>query len=154
MRGFTYIELLVTLAIVAVFAALVVPVAQTQVKRSKEAELRVALRQMREAIDSYKRAVDAGRVERKLDETGYPRRLEELVQGVIDVRDPERKKIFFLRQVPRDPFASALEMPAVATWGKRSYASEPDDPKEGKDVYDVFSTSNAVGLNGVPYRRW
>jgi general secretion pathway protein G len=153
-RGFTYIELLVTLAIVAVFAALVVPVAQTQVKRSKEAELRVALRQMREAIDSYKRAVDAGRVERKLDETGYPRRLEELVHGVIDVRDPERKKIFFLRQVPRDPFSSAAEMPAVATWGKRSYASEPDDPKDGKDVYDVFSTSNAIGLNGVPYRRW
>jgi general secretion pathway protein G len=153
-KGFTYIELIVTLAIVSALSALVTPVAQTQVKRAKEAELRVALRQVREAIDTYKRAVDAGRVERKLDETGYPRRLEELVEGVVDVRDPDRKKIFFLRQIPRDPFHGDTTGVASATWGKRSYASEANEPKEGKDIYDIYSLSGAIGLNGVPYRRW
>lgn len=154
MKGFTYVELLITLAIVSALSAMVAPVAQTQAQRAKEAELRIALRQIREAIDVYKRAVDAGRVERKLDETGYPRRLEELVEGVVDVRDPERKKIFFLRQIPRDPFHADTTGLASGTWGKRSYESEANEPKEGKDIYDVYSSSGAVGLNGVPYRHW
>jgi general secretion pathway protein G len=154
MKGFTYIELLVTLAIVASLAWLVAPVAQTHGKRSKEAELRLALREIRTAIAQYKRAVDAGRVERTLDDTGYPRRLEELTEGVLDVRDPNRKKIYFLRRLPRDPFHADASAPAVSTWGRRSYESEPDDPKPGKDIYDVFSLSDAMGLNGVPYRRW
>ena len=154
MKGFTYVELLVTLAIVASLAWLVAPVAQTHAKRSKESELRLALREIRSAIDQYKRAVDAGRVERTLLDTGYPRRLEELTDGVVDVRDPNRKKIYFLRRLPRDPFHADASAPAVSTWGRRSYESEPDDPKPGKDIYDVFSLSDAMGLNGVPYRRW
>lgn len=153
MRGFTFVELLVTLTIVATLAWLVAPVAQTHVKRTKEAELRLALRQLRSAIDDYKRAADSGRIERKQDETGYPKRLEELVEGVVDVRDPNRRKIYFIRKIPRDPFA--LEgVAAATTWGKRSYESEPDQPKEGEDIYDVYSLSDASGLNGVAYRRW
>jgi len=112
------------------------------------------LRELRTAIDAYKRAVDGGRVERKLDESGYPRRLEELVEGIVDVRDPNRRKIYFVRQLPRDPFRAIPAAPAASTWGKRSYESEPDQPKEGKDIYDVYSLSEGVGLNGVPYRRW
>jgi general secretion pathway protein G len=154
MKGFTYVELLVTLAIVAALGGLVAPVAQTQVKRTKEAELRTALREIRTAIDSYKRAVDMGRIERKLDESGFPRRLDELVDGVVDVRDPNRKKIYFLRRLPRDPFYADASVAASTTWGKRSYESEPEEPKEGRDVYDIYSLSTAAGLNGVPYNRW
>ncbi len=154
MKGFTYIELLVTLAIVAALAWLVAPVAQTHAKRAKETELRTALREIRSAIDQYKKAVDAGRVERTLEDTGYPRRLEELADGVVDLRDPNRKKIYFLRRIPRDPFSPDAAASPPATWGRRSYDSEPDEPKAGKDIYDVYSLSEAVGLNGVPYRRW
>ena len=153
-RGFTLIELLVTLAILAVLATLVVPVAQVQAQRGKEQELRIALREIRGAIDAYKKASDDGRIRRDAGATGYPKTLETLTEGTNDQRDPNRRKIFFLRKVPRDPFSLDPSIDAVGTWAKRSYASEAADPLEGDDVYDVRTRSSLTGLNGEPLNRW
>ena len=153
-RGFTLIELLVTLTILALLGTLVIPVTQTAVQRKQEQDLRRALRDIRQGIDSYKKAYDEGRIARSLNSTGYPKSLEVLVEGVPDLRNPKRSKIFFLRRIPRDPFNSDPQLEAVQTWGKRSYASEAADPQEGEDVYDVYSISDRLGLNEIPYKKW
>jgi len=153
-RGFTLIELLVTLAILALLGTLVIPVAQLTIQRRQEAELRLDLREIRHAIDAYKRAYDEGRIAKTLAVTGYPKTLELLVEGVPDLSTPKHSKIYFLRRVPRDPFNDDAQLSDAQTWGKRSYASDADEPKEGDDVYDVYSLSEKVGLNGTPYRKW
>jgi len=153
-RGFTLIELLVTLAIMALLGAMVVPVGQTVVQRRNEAALRTALREIRSGIDAYKRAADEGRIAKAAGATGYPAKLELLVDGVVDLRSPKKAKIYFMRRLPRDPFNGNPELSDAQTWGKRSYASEANEPREGDDVYDVVSTSGKVGLNGIPYSRW
>ncbi len=147
------IELVVTLAILAVLAAIAMPVVELTVKRTREQELRYHLRQIRDGIDAYKRAWDEGRIARKVGETGYPPKLEVLAAGVDDLRSPDKAKIYFLRRIPTDPMAPA-GVAGTESWGKRSYASPPDEPKEGDDVYDVYSLSTSVGINGVPYREW
>jgi general secretion pathway protein G len=91
---------------------------------------------------------------RRADGSGYPQTLDELADGVSDARSPVASKIFFLRRVPRDPFASQPEARATDTWGKRAYASAPDAPAEGEDVFDVYSLSERRGLNGIAYREW
>lgn len=159
-KGFTLIELMIVVAIMAILATAAMPLRELMVKREKEQELRVALRQIRTAIDAYKLATDDGRVAKKADESGYPPRLEELFMGIPDAKSPDKKLIYFLRRLPRDPMFTELNVagientPAVDTWGKRSYESPPDSPKEGDDVFDVYSRSEAIGLNGIPYREW
>jgi general secretion pathway protein G len=153
-QGFTLIELLVTLAILATLASLVIPIAQVQMQRSKEQELRIALREIRSAIDAYKKAGDEGRIRRDAASTGYPKDLSISVEGVDDQRDPKRRKLYFLRQLPRDPFHDDPNTPEADTWAKRSYASEPTEPLEGDDVYDVRSRSVLIGLNGIPLKKW
>lgn len=153
-RGFTLVELVITLAIVAILASVALPLADLTVQRTREHELRRALRDIREGIDAYKQASDEGRVVKRAGATGYPRRLEELVEGVEDLKSPKKERIYFLRRIPRDPFATEREVSAPETWGKRSYASPPDDPKEGEDVFDVYTREPGKGINGRPYREW
>jgi general secretion pathway protein G len=146
MKGFTLIELLITVAILAVLASVALPLNELVLQRAKEQDLRRALRDIREAIDAYKQAADEGRIAKKVGESGYPRRLEDLVAGVEDQKHPKKERIYFLRRLPPDPFGEA--------WGLRAYASPPEEPKEGEDVYDVFSRSERTGINGRPYRQW
>ena len=152
-RGFSLIELLVVLVILAVLASMTAPVAQLVVKRQKEQELRYQLRQIRDAIDQYKSLSDSGRIRRAVGETGYPKSLDLLVDGVVDQSAPDGRKIYLLRRMPTDPWAKEGVF-GTASWGKRSYASPPDDPREGEDIYDVYSLSQELGLNGLAYRKW
>lgn len=152
--GFTLIELVIVVAIVGILALGLIPLGELAVKRSREGELRDALRSIRTAIDAYKKAADEGRVEKKATESGYPPSLNVLVDGVKDIKTPEGKKIYFLRRIPRDPMNDDAKLPPIKTWGLRSYASPPDDPAPGDDVFDVYSRSEGKGLNGVPYNKW
>jgi general secretion pathway protein G len=145
--GFTLIELLITVTILALLASVAVPLAEVTSQRSKEQELRQSLRELRGAIDAYKRASDEGRIARESDKSGYPPTLAALVEGVADPKDPKAAKIYFLRRLPLDPVSGQ-------DWGLRSYESPYDAPKPGKDVYDVYSVSSALGLNGVAYKDW
>ena len=151
--GFSLVELLATLAILALLAAAAFPVADLAAKRVKEQELRYSLRAMRNAIDAYKLAVDEGRILRKVGETGYPPKLELLEEGVDDLRSPTKAKIYFIRRVPTDPFADP-GLAGAESWGRRSYASPADEPRAGDDVYDVYSLSPLKGINGIAYRQW
>lgn len=153
-NGFTLVELLISLAVLAVLATMALPVAELTVTRNKEHELRLALRQIRDALDAYRQAVDEQRVAKSADQSGYPPSLRTLVDGVVDQKDAAGRKIYFLRSIPRDPMNADSALPAEQTWGKRSYRSPPDAPQEGADVFDVFSKAANQGLNGIPYRDW
>ena len=146
-KGFTLIEMLIVVAIVALLASVAVPLAELGWQRGKEQDLRHALREIRTAIDAYKRAADDGVIEKKADSSGYPETLAMLVEGVPQKNRPEEPKVYFLRRIPKDPLTGE-------DWGLRSYASPADSPQAGKDVYDVYSKSDDTGLNKVPYREW
>lgn len=160
-RGFTFIELMITLAILATLAMVAAPMAQVAVQREHERQLRTALIEIREAIDAYKRAADNGRIKLAIGDSGYPKKLEDLVNGVPDLRSPRKQNMYFLRRLPRDPFAPPegngngfASGGNGGGWALRSYASPPDNPTEGEDVFDISSRSTKTGLNGIPLRLW
>ena len=160
--GFTLIELVVTLALVGIMASAALPLYEVVSTRMKEAELRTALRSLRTAIDAYKAAADGGQVPRVAGDSGYPPQLEALEQGVevsvagaVDASgQPLKRRLVFIRRVPRDPFSGDPALPASATWKTRAYGAPPDDPQPGPDIFDVASASPRTGLNGVPYAQW
>lgn len=153
--GVTLIELLVVLTILSILAAVVVPLSHVSYKRSKETELRQDLRDIRSAIDEYKKAWDNGKIRKNVGESGYPPNLKILVEGVDDVTAVQTGiKIRFLRRIPRDPMNIDASLEPEKTWGLRSYQSEPDDPQEGDDVYDVYSKSEDKAIDGTIYKNW
>ena len=161
-RGFTLVELVVTLALVGLVAMTSLPMYDVVVTRLKESELRQSLRNFREALDAYKAAADTGQIAKAAGDSGYPPSLEVLVQGVeagvqgattlTGQQAPQR--LVFLRQIPRDPFHPDPTVPAAQTWRTRAYASPADHPHSGDDVFDVTSSSTRIGLNGQPYNTW
>ena len=155
LSGFSLIELMVTLAIIAMVASAVLPLSQLTVQRSKEVELRAALRELRNAIDAYKKAGDEGRIKKNAEMSGYPSSLEVLVEGVEDLKDfKNKRKIKFIRSIPRDPMQLDTSLTNAQTWGNRSYDSDWDSPQAGDDIYDVYSMSDKTAINGLPYREW
>jgi general secretion pathway protein G len=152
-RGFTLIELVVSLALVGLLALLAVPVADVARQRVQEVELRRALREVREALDAFKAASDDGRIARPADASGWPPRLELLVEGVPNARDGGRTRLVFLRRLPRDPFAPA-QLPAAQTWRLRASDSPARDPRPGRDVFDVRSSSDRLALDGTVLSSW
>ena len=153
-RGFTLIELVITLAIIGLLATAAMPLAQLVAKREKEAELRVALRDIRNALDAYRLSAQTGHIKQELGASGFPPDLKSLYIGVEDQASEKKTNLYFLRRVPRDPFFPDASVPAEETWGLRSYNSAPDEPQPGDDVYDVYSLDSGTGLNGVRYRDW
>ncbi|HEY1091088.1 MAG TPA: type II secretion system protein [Burkholderiaceae bacterium] len=151
--GFTLIEMLVVLAILGVLAAAARPLFELSNQRSQEFELRASLRALRGAIDAYKRAADEGRISKPADASGYPPELDALVRGVVDIRSPNAERIYFLRSLPRDPFADRT-LPAAETWAVRAYDSPPENPQPGRDVFDVHSRSERRALDRSIYKDW
>ena len=153
-RGFTLVEMVMTVAIVGVLASAAMPLAAMVSQRSKEQELRQSLLQIREAIDAHRRDCDAGRIAKGTTDSGYPKSLKDLTEGVVDQTSRKKKRIIYLRRLPRDPLHADPSVPAGETWGLRSYESPPDEPSPGNDVFDVYSRNKGVGLNGIPYSKW
>ncbi|MNR23676.1 Type II secretion system protein G precursor [compost metagenome] len=151
--GFSLIELVVAMAIIGLLASMAAPLAETVIRRGKEQELKAALYEIRDAIDAYKLAADAGHIEKSATSSGYPPSLQVLVDGVRDLTSVKGERLYFLRRIPRDPFADARRAPEES-WGLRAYASPVDDPRPGEDVFDVYTLTNGIGLNGTPYREW
>ena|SRR5688500_6025940 len=151
-RGFSFVELLVVTTIILILASAVQPLAKVTIQRTREAELRRVLREMRTAIDKFKDAADAGMIpatELRPTSEGYPPDLETLVDGVSVANDATARKLKFLRKIPVDPITGDTE------WGMRAYQDKPDSTSwGGQNVYDVYTKSQGTGLDGTKYRDW
>ena len=150
--GYTFIELLVVATIVMILASAIMPLAKVTAQRTREAELRRALREMRTAIDRFKDAADLGQIgslDLKAGAENYPADLDQLVEGVNAANDATGKKLKFLRRVPIDPMTHKAE------WGLRSYQDKPDSASWGRqNVYDVYTKSAGTALDGTKYKDW
>jgi general secretion pathway protein G len=147
-RGFTLIELIVTVTIVAILASLAVPLARNSIQREREYELRRDLREMRVAIDKYKEACDRGQIQQTLGTECYPESLDVLVDGV-NMMNAVDKKLKFMRRVPSDPMTNSKE------WGMRAYQDDPTSTSwGGQDVFDVYTKSDGTALDGTKYKDW
>jgi len=155
-RGFTLIELLVTVALIGIAAAVVLPFGALMQTRAKEAELRVALRTIRQAVDNYKAAADSGVIDKPTGSSGYPPNLDVLARGVPRSASMgmSATPMVFLRRVPRDPFFADRETPAAQTWNVRAYGAAEGDVRPGADVFDVSSKSTAMALDGTKVGDW
>ena len=151
-QGYSFIELLVVTAIVMILASATIPLARVTAVRTREAELRRSLREMRTAIDKFKDAADNQLIaafDLKAGNEGYPADLQTLVDGVGVPNDATGRKLKFLRRIPVDPMTRGDD------WGRRSYQDEPDSPRwGGQNVFDVYSSSAGVALDGTKYRDW
>ena len=144
-RGFTLLELIIAITILLILSGAAVPLARFKVKREKEVELRRDLWEMRDAIDRYKDAADRAAFQIKVGSDGYPPDMETLVKGV----DVQGKKVRFLRRLPVDP------MTGKAEWGLRSTQDDAASTSwGGQNVFDVYSKSEGVALDGTKYSEW
>lgn len=154
-QGLTLVELLVVIAIVGILAAAVMPLSRLTVKRAKEAELRGALRAVRSAIDVFNRdCVTKKLASENCGKDNWPETLETLTQPLklTGTVDKTRK---YLRRIPRDPFAPAGSVGDKDTWGLRSSGDLPDSSQwGGENVYDLYSKSDGIALDGTKYRTW
>ena len=155
-RGFTLIEISIALGVMATLLMGAVPLLRAEQQRAKEVQLKHSLMQIRQALDRYKQAGDEGRIARNAGSSGYPASLAVLARGEVVVNSPKPERIYFLRRIPRDPFASAAseQFAPELTWQTRAYSSAPDAPASGADVFDVFSQSTRIGSDGLPYSKW
>ncbi|HWR52143.1 MAG TPA: type II secretion system protein [Bryobacteraceae bacterium] len=148
-RGLTLVELIVAFTIIFLLASMAVPLARGKVRRERERELRIALREIRTAIDKYKdhtflKLIPPG----KVDSDGYPENLEQLVEGVR-LSGSADKKMRFLRKIPKDPMTNSIE------WGLRSSRDEPASMSwGGQNVFDVYTKSTEKASDGTPYSEW
>jgi general secretion pathway protein G len=151
-RGYTFVELLVVATIVIILASAIMPLARVTATRTREAELRRALREMRTAIDKYKDAADLGQIgslDIKVGSENYPADLQVLVDGVTAANDATGRKLKWLRRIPVDPMTRSTE------WGMRSYQDKPDATRwGGQNVFDVYTTFDGKALDGTKYRDW
>ena len=151
-NGYTFVELLVVATIVLILASAIMPLAKVTATRTREADLRRVLREMRTAIDKYKDAADLGQIgsmDLKVGSENYPADLQVLVDGVTAANDATGRKLKFLRRIPIDPMTKNTE------WGLRSYQDKPDSTRwGGQNVFDVYSQSTGTALDGTKYKDW
>jgi general secretion pathway protein G len=150
--GFTFVELLVVVTIVTILASAIMPLAKVTARRTREAELRRDLREIRTAIDKFKDAADIGQIgslDLKVGAENYPADLQQLVDGVTAANDATGRKLKFLRRIPVDPMTHSTE------WGLRSYQDKPDSTHwGGQNVFDVYTTFDGTALDGTKYKDW
>ncbi|SDS21529.1 general secretion pathway protein G [Halopseudomonas litoralis] len=135
-RGFTYIEMLASLAIISLIASISFPLWTLQQEREKEQDLRLALREIRTAIDTYKHAYDEHRIEQREGSYGYPKSLGELVEGVVDVSTPDRRKLYFLRRIPLNPYMAA-DVPRDEHWIPLGYREQGKEQRGRDELFDI-----------------